>query len=110
MTAEKYDLHHQKFSSDGLPKDAQGWLEPAARVADIFAEDATQRDIDNVSPREEIALFKSAGLLKVLGPTEYGGGGQGWDVAYKVIREVAKGDGLMICRDVSRRFVLMGII
>lgn len=31
--------------------------------------------------------------MKVLGPKEVGGGGQDWEVAYKVIREVAKGDG-----------------
>ena len=38
-------------------------------------------------------MLKSSGLLKVLGPVAYGGGGQSWEVGYKVIREVAKGDG-----------------
>jgi len=37
--------------------------------------------------------LRSAGLLKLLGPKAIGGGGQPWDVGYKVIREVAKGDG-----------------
>lgn len=88
-----YDVHHQKFTSDGLPNTAEAWLERARNVSEILAADAPARDIENKSPRAEIALLKSSGLLKVLGPKAYGGGGQGWDVGYKTIREVAKGDG-----------------
>ena len=88
-----YDVHHQKFISDGLPTDEQAWLERALQVSEILAKDAAQRDLGNVSPQAQVALLKSAGLLKVLGPKIYGGGGQGWDVGYKLIREVAKGDG-----------------
>ena len=89
----KYDVQHQKFTSDGIPQDAQGWLERAKDVSNIFANDAAQRDISNASPVAEVSLLKSSGLLKVLGPVRYGGGGQSWEVGYKVIREVAKGDG-----------------
>lgn len=88
-----YDIHHQKFLSDGLPNTAEGWIERARQVSDILAQDAPSRDIENKSPRAEVTLLKSAGLLKVLGPKAYGGGGQDWEVGYKVIREVAKGDG-----------------
>lgn len=88
-----YDIYHQKFVSEGLPKDAEGWIQRARRVSEILSEDAAARDIDNKSPRAEVFLLKSAGLLKVLGPTSFGGGGQTWEVGYKVIREVAKGDG-----------------
>jgi len=88
-----YDVHHQKFISDGLPSTVDEWLERARVVSDILGEDAANRDIENKSPKAEIALLKSAGLLKVLGPKKYGGGGQSWEVGYKVIREVAKGDG-----------------
>ena len=88
-----YDAHHQKFSSDGLPTSSEAWLERARQVSDILAADAAARDIENKSPRAEVSLLKSAGLLKVLGPTAYGGGGQSWEIAYKVIREVAEGDG-----------------
>ena len=31
--------------------------------------------------------------MKVLGPKKYGGGGESWETGYKVIREVARGDG-----------------
>jgi alkylation response protein AidB-like acyl-CoA dehydrogenase len=88
-----YDVQHQKFVSDGLPADEQAWLDRAAQVSKILAEDAAQRDIDNLSPTAQVALLKTAGLLKVLGPKAYGGGGQSWEVGYKVIREIAKGDG-----------------
>jgi hypothetical protein len=88
-----YDIHHQKFTSDGLPCDAESWIERARAVSEILAQDAAARDIENKSPKAEISLLKSAGLLKALGPKGFGGGGQSWEVGYKVIREVAKGDG-----------------
>ena len=88
-----YDIHHQKFISDGLPASAEAWIDRARQVAEVLAADAPGRDIENKSPVAEVSLLKSAGLLKVLGPKKYGGGEQPWDIGYKVIREVAKGDG-----------------
>ena len=88
-----YDVHHQTFSGYSLPKDANSWLERASQVAKILGTDAAAREREQKVPVAEVSLLKSSGLLKVLGPVEYGGGGQPWDVAYKVIREVAKGDG-----------------
>ena len=88
-----YDTYHKDFESKGVPSGQAAWVERARAVAAILAQDAPQRDIDNKSPAAEISLLKSSGLLKVLGPKEYGGGGEAWDTGYKVIREVAKGDG-----------------
>jgi alkylation response protein AidB-like acyl-CoA dehydrogenase len=88
-----YDTYHKDFESKGVPSGQAAWVERARTVAAILAQDAPQRDIDNKSPAAEISLLKSSGLLKVLGPKEYGGGGEAWDTGYKVIREVAKGDG-----------------
>jgi alkylation response protein AidB-like acyl-CoA dehydrogenase len=88
-----YDTHHRKFASDGLPSTIEAWIQRARQVAEIFAVDAAARDIENKTPRAEVALLKSSGLLKVLGPKKFRGGGQNWEVGYKVIREVAKGDG-----------------
>ena len=88
-----YDTHHQRFEVEGLPRDQAGWVERARQVAEILAEDIAIRDIENKSPLAEVSLLKSAGLLKVLGPTKYGGGGEAWDTGYKVVREVAKTDG-----------------
>ncbi|KAK3631478.1 hypothetical protein LTR56_016842 [Elasticomyces elasticus] len=88
-----YNAHHTRFEQEGLPHGQTAWLDRARQVAEILAQDAAQRDIDNIAPRAEISLLKSAGLLKVLGPTKYGGGGETWETGYKVIREVSKGDG-----------------
>lgn len=88
-----YDIHHQTWSATPLPQNEVEWIERASQVKRILAEDVAVRDREQKIPVAEVSLLKSSGLLKVLGPVEYGGGGQGWDVAYKVIREVAKGDG-----------------
>jgi alkylation response protein AidB-like acyl-CoA dehydrogenase len=88
-----YEAYHQDFQSKGVPSGQAEWVERARTVAGILAQDAPQRDIDNLAPAAEVSLLKSAGLLKVLGPREYGGGGEPWETGYKVIREVAKGDG-----------------
>ncbi|KAL8671534.1 MAG: hypothetical protein Q9168_003961 [Polycauliona sp. 1 TL-2023] len=88
-----YNEYHQEFNDAPLPSGSEAWIQRAAQVSAILSKDVTIREKDNKSPFAEVSLLKSAGLTKVLGPTKYGGGGQGWDVAYKVIREVAKGDG-----------------
>jgi hypothetical protein len=88
---ERYSEYATRWPS--VPIDEAGWIQRAQEVADVFAVDAAVRERENKSPRAEIALLKYAGLLKVLGPQEYGGGGQPWSVAYKMIRKVAEADG-----------------
>lgn len=86
-----YAEYESKWAT--YPTDAQGWLERAREVAAVLSVDAAAREKANKSPKAEVALLKHSGLLKVLGPKKYGGGEQPWSVGYKVIREVAKGDG-----------------
>jgi alkylation response protein AidB-like acyl-CoA dehydrogenase len=86
-----YAEYQEKWSS--IPEDEIGWLQRAQDVADVLAADAVVRDQENKSPRAEVALLKHSGLLKVLGPKRYGGGGQPWSVGYKAIRKVAEADG-----------------
>lgn len=88
-----YNEHHKAFADSGLPSKPNEWIQRAAHVASILAEDAAVREKENKSPFAEVSLLKSSGLTKILGPSKYGGGGQGWDVGYKVIREIAKADG-----------------
>ncbi|CAD6441377.1 9b4528e5-c3d6-4de2-a521-ac7d14acd17b [Sclerotinia trifoliorum] len=90
---DSYSEHHRKFQSTPVPQTEKEWLSRASEISQIFGQDAAKRDIENKSPGDEVLLLKSSGLLKLLGPKQYGGGGQSWDVAYKAIREVAKGDG-----------------
>ncbi|CRK47355.1 hypothetical protein BN1723_007494 [Verticillium longisporum] len=75
------------------PTSETEWVQRAKDVAAVLAKDAGDRERENKAPHAEVALLKHAGLLKVLGLEKYGGGGQPWSVGYKVIREVAKGDG-----------------
>ncbi|MEU7817944.1 acyl-CoA dehydrogenase family protein [Pseudonocardia sp. NPDC049154] len=69
------------------------WLARAREVRTILAEGAAARDRAGETPYAEVQLLKDAGLVTLLGPVEHGGGGQEWPLAYRVIREVAAGDG-----------------
>ncbi|TDD88570.1 monooxygenase [Saccharopolyspora karakumensis] len=75
------------------PGTAQGWLDRAREVAGVLAETALSRDRANETPHEEVRLLKESGLVTLLGPREHGGAGETWQTAYRVVREVAKGDG-----------------
>ncbi|WP_410590338.1 acyl-CoA dehydrogenase family protein [Amycolatopsis sp. lyj-23] len=69
------------------------WIERAREVAAKLAVDAVERDRRGETPYEEVRLLKDNGLVTLLGPAEHGGGGQTWDTAYRVIREIARADG-----------------
>lgn len=75
------------------PTTPEGWIDRARDVATILAEDAVARDRGTEPPHAEVALLKDSGLATVLGPVEFGGGGQTWETAYRLIREVAAADG-----------------
>ena len=75
------------------PTDAEGWLARARDVATLLATDAVARDRAGTTPHAEVRLLKDSGLVTLLGPAEHGGGGQNWTTAYRVIREIATGDG-----------------
>ena len=70
-----YDDHHKAFAVSPFPSNPDAWIQRAAQVAAILAEDASVREKENKSPFAEVSLLKSAGLTKVLGPQKYGGGG-----------------------------------
>jgi hypothetical protein len=80
-----YLMYKKRWSS--VPVDESGWLQRAQEVADVLAVDAVLRDHENKSPRAEVALLKHAGLLKLLGPIQYGGGGQPWSVGERCVEE-----------------------
>ena len=76
-----------------VPTTPDEWLARAREVRAILADGAAARDKAGETPYEEVALLKESGLVTLLGPTEHGDGGQEWPLAYRVIREVAAGDG-----------------
>ena len=75
------------------PSSPAEWLARAREVRRLLEADAAARDRAGETPHAEIALLKDAGLATLLGPAEHGGGGQEWPTAYRVVREVAAGDG-----------------
>lgn len=86
-----YKEYEEKWST--LPKDEDSWIQRAKDVAAVLKVDVANRERENKSPKAEVTLLKHSGLLRILGPVKYGGGEQPWTVGYRVIREVAKGDG-----------------
>lgn len=79
--------------STQTPATAAEWFARAEEVRDILAKDAVERDRANEAPRAEVQLLKDAGLVTLLGPVEFGGAGQDWATAFRVIRIVSAGDG-----------------
>ncbi|WP_224389707.1 acyl-CoA dehydrogenase family protein [Pseudonocardia sp. ICBG1293] len=83
----------RSFDPSTRPTDEAGWLARAREVRLILERDAAARDRAGATPYDEVALLKESGLVTLLGPAEHGGGGQSWTLAYRVVREVAAGDG-----------------
>ena len=97
MSTEQTDrpTTYQKtaWSDRPTPTTAEEWLERAAEVSAILAVDAVERDRAGKTPYSEVQLLKDSGLVTLLGPVEHGGGGQTWETAYRVEREISKADG-----------------
>ncbi|MER5392859.1 acyl-CoA dehydrogenase family protein [Saccharopolyspora sp. NPDC002686] len=83
----------KNWNDDARPTTAEGWTARAKEVAAVLATDAVERDRANRTPHAEVGLLKDSGLVTLLGPKEHGGAGESWETAYRVVREVAKGDG-----------------
>ncbi len=75
------------------PEGREAWLDRARAVAAQLAVDAVARDRAGASPIAEVRLLKESGLVTLLAPTSYGGGGQDWTTALEVVRTVAAADG-----------------
>jgi alkylation response protein AidB-like acyl-CoA dehydrogenase len=68
------------------------WEAVAAGVAETLAEDALERDRANQDPHDELRLLRDAGLVNLLDPAAFGGGGAHWETAFRVIRVLARAD------------------
>ena len=78
---------------NNAPTTESEWIARAQEVSDILAVDAVERDRANEAPFAEVQLLKDSGLVTLLGPAEFGGGGQDWVTAFQAIRTVSRGDG-----------------
>ncbi|MGP4014836.1 acyl-CoA dehydrogenase family protein [Saccharopolyspora sp. 5N708] len=82
-----------RWSDQPGPATAEEWISRAREVATILAADVVARDRAAATPYDEVRLLRDAGLVTLLGPPEFGGAGQNWATACRVVREVAVGDG-----------------
>lgn len=69
------------------------YLAKAAELRDVFAKDAIERDRLGGRPSEQIKLLKETGLVNLLIPKEFGGAGERYSTAMRIVREFAKVDG-----------------
>ena len=68
------------------------WDAVAACVAETLAADVLERDRGNLDPTTELEPLRSSGLVNLLDPAEFGGGGAVWSTAFRVIRILAAAD------------------
>ncbi|NTJ62161.1 monooxygenase [Agrobacterium rhizogenes] len=68
-------------------------LAKAVELRDVFARDAVERDQSGGRPAEQIKLLKDSGLVNLVIPKEFGGAGEPYSTAMRIVREFAKVDG-----------------
>ena len=68
------------------------WQALAERVTATLASDVLARDRANLDPSAELDVLRGAGLVTLLDPVEFGGGGAHWGTAFRVLRVLARVD------------------
>jgi alkylation response protein AidB-like acyl-CoA dehydrogenase len=68
------------------------WTDVATQVAAQLAVDALERDRANLDPTHELDLLRTSGLVNLIHPAEFGGGGAHWETAFRAIRILARAD------------------
>ncbi|MCC2028721.1 acyl-CoA dehydrogenase family protein [Microbacterium sp. YMB-B2] len=74
------------------PAELSHWDAVAERVADVLRSDALERDRRGADPRDELDVLRDAGLVDLLHPAEFGGGGGHWESAFRVVRILSRAD------------------
>lgn len=87
--------HVPDLSISTAPVTGEGWVARACAVATQLAVGAIGCDQVAPAPDAEVRLLKDSGLVGLLGPEEYGGGGQTWSTALRVVRAVAAADSVV---------------
>ncbi|WP_206922861.1 acyl-CoA dehydrogenase family protein [Alicyclobacillus suci] len=63
------------------------------RLAEAFAVDAVEREQAGGNAKRQRDMLRESGLLTLLIPERYGGGGETWSTVLRIVRELAKVDG-----------------
>ena len=74
------------------PEELAHWSEVAERAAEELRRDALERDRRNLDPTAELELLREHGLVDLLHPAEFGGGGAHWQTAFLVVRILSRAD------------------
>lgn len=80
------------FSGTASDAELEHWDAVAAEVARVLGEDALARDRRNDQPFAEAKLLQESGLVTLLDPAGYGGGGAHWESAFRAVRTIARTD------------------
>jgi len=81
------------WTRSASPDELEKWESVAREVAAQLAVDALERDRANRTPHAEAQILKDSGLVTLLDPEEFGGGGAHWETAFAVVRILARVDG-----------------
>ncbi len=88
MTQSQTQL--QKHSVEDTLKDP---IAVAASIARMLADSAVERDRKAGLPTKEVQYLKTAGLLPLVVPRQYGGLGATWGEAFKVVQTLSAAEG-----------------
>lgn len=80
------------WSGAASAEEIAAWTAVAEDVAHTLAADSVARDRANRTPHSEVHLLKESGLVTLLEPKEFGGGGAHWETAFLVVRVLARAD------------------
>ena len=93
MSTSTETLRRTPWSGHADEAEIAHWCAIAQSVADTLATDALARDRANATPRAEAELLRASGLLDLLVPAEFGGGGGHFESSFHAVRILATADG-----------------
>lgn len=93
MSTSTETLRRTPWSGHADEAEIAHWSAIAQSVADTLATDALVRDRANATPHAEAELLRCSGLLDLLVPAEFGGGGGHFESSFHAVRILATADG-----------------
>lgn len=93
MSTSTETLRRTPWTGNADEAEIAHWSAIAQSVADTLATDALARDRANATPHAEAELLRSSGLLDLLVPAEFGGGGGHFESSFHAVRILATADG-----------------
>lgn len=90
---DTHSLPRTPWAGQANDAELDHWTAIARSVSETLAVDVLARDKANADPFTEVGLLRDSGLLNLLVPTEFGGGGGHWESAFAAVRIIAAADG-----------------